>query len=401
MRMLKDLLLDRSGNFAVAAALVALPLCLVLGVAVDLTSAVTWKSRLQELADSAALAAIESDGGDEEAVAAAKNIALGNGSFAVGAVVEVDITTPTPVSREAAVEIAATMPTDFMNLAGIQAISLHVTAKARKAPPEYCIYALDPDSTGALSVTGLGKVSVPNCGIQVNSSSPEALRHVGAGKIAATKVSVVGNYQGGGYSVSPKTNQPFLADPLVSTPEPVPPTGCDYSNQALSDVTIPAGRVFCGSIDFGGKIVLSPGVHYFHNAIVGISNNAKITGKEVTIFVDSKSSIIQAGGNGAMELSAPTSGVYTGIAIFGSRTALPLLPTISLAINKNYSVNGTIYSPMHHLKMKGTNDKKLATGLGWIVAWQFSYNGDSSVNLDGYSGTPPKGLGDAAIALLQ
>ncbi|WJI43094.1 pilus assembly protein TadG-related protein [Mesorhizobium sp. C120A] len=134
MRKLKDLLLDRSGNFAVAAALVALPLCLVLGVAIDLTSAVTWKSRLQELADSAALAAIESDGGDEEAVAAAKNIALGNGSFAVGAVVEVDITTPTPVSREAAVEIAATMPTDFMNLAGIQAISLHVTAKARKAP---------------------------------------------------------------------------------------------------------------------------------------------------------------------------------------------------------------------------------------------------------------------------
>jgi hypothetical protein len=401
MQKLKDLLLDRRGNFAVAAALAALPLCLVLGVSVDLTNTLTWKSRLQELADSAALAAIESEGGDEEAILAAKNLALGNGSFAVGAVVEVDMTTPTPASREAAVEITAAMPTDFMSLAGIRSISLHVTAKARKAPPEYCIYALDPDSTGALSVTGLGKVSVPNCGIQVNSSSPKALRHVGAGKIAATKISVVGNYQGGGYSVSPKTNQPSLADPLVSTPEPVPPDGCDYSNQTLSDVTIPAGRVFCGSIEFGGKVVLSPGVHYFHNAIVGITNNAKITGKEVTIFVDSKSSIIQAGGNGAMELSAPTSGVYTGIAIFGSRTILTALPTISLATNKNYSINGTIYSPMHRLKMKGTSDKKLSTDLGWIVAWQFSYNGDSSVNLNGYSGTPPKGLGDAAIALLQ
>ena len=401
MRKLKDLLLDRRGNIAVAAALVALPLCLVLGVSIDLTNAVTFKSRLQELADSAALAAIESEGEDEEAILAAKNLALGNGSLDVGAVVEVDITTPTPVSREVAVDIAAAMPTQFMNLAGIRAISLHVTAKARKAPPEYCIYALDPDSTGALSVAGLGKVSVPNCGIQVNSSSPKALRHVGAGKIAATKISVVGNYQGGGYSVPPKTNQPSLADPLVSTPEPVPPIGCDYNNQMLSDVTIPAGRVFCGSIDFGGKVVLSPGVHYFHNAVVGIANNAKITGKEVTLFVDSKSSIIQAGGNGAMDLSAPTSGVYTGIAIFGSRTALAALPTISLATNKNYSINGTIYSPMHRLKMKGIYDKKLATDLGWIVAWQFSYNGDSSVNLNGYSGTPPKGLGDAAIVLLQ
>lgn len=401
MPKLKELLLNRRGNFAVAAALMAVPLSLALGLGIDFTNAAFWKSRLQEVADSAALAAVETDEGNEEAVQAAKDWALGNGSFATNIVVDANITAPASVLREAEVEISAGMPTVFMSLAGIKTIELHVAATARKSAPDYCIYVLDPDSNGALMVTGSGGVSAPNCGIQVNSSDMNALRHVGTGKIVARKISVVGNYQGGGYSVTPKTNQPLLADPLVHIPEPVPPNGCDYNNQMLSDVTIPAGRVFCGSISFDGHVVLSPGVHYFHNAVVSIDSNADLKGDDVTIFLDSESSIIQSPGNGSVRLSAPKDGIYAGLAIFGSREVSGAIPTVSFSGNKNYAIDGTIYLPRHRIRMKGTHDLKLIAKTGWIVVWQFLHTGDSSMSLDIDGIPPPNGLGNSAIVLVR
>ncbi|OHV63914.1 hypothetical protein LCM4577_11470 [Mesorhizobium sp. LCM 4577] len=401
MRRLAKLLRNERGNLAVAAALLAVPLGLVLGLSVDLTNAIFWKSRLQEIADTAALTAVESDRENEDAVKSAKDWALANGDFATNLIVDADITKTDSALREANVEISARMPTFFMGLAGIQTIDLHVKAMARKTAPDYCVYALDPESSGALTVTGAGGVSAQNCGIQVNSSSTTALRHVGGGKIAASKISVAGGYQGGGYSVKPIPNQPQLADPLIEIPEPVLPTGCDYNNEALADVSMPAGRTFCGSISFDGNATFSPGIYYFHNAVVGIGSDANLKGNGVTLFLDAGSSIIQSPGNGSVRLSAPKDGVYSGLAIFGSREKSDRIATISFSGNKNYSVNGTIYLPHHRLRMKGTHDLKTIVKSGWVVAWQILYSGDSSLSIDADRPFAAKGFPNAAVVLLR
>ncbi|MBZ9882706.1 Tad domain-containing protein [Mesorhizobium sp. CA10] len=401
MPKLKDLLLDRRGNIAVAAALMVVPLGVALGLGVDFTNAVVWKSRLQEIADSAALAAVESDETNEVAAQAAKDWALGNSSFAADIIVDADVTTPSSTLQEAVVKISAGLPTAFMTLAGFQKIDIQVTATARKSAPDYCIYALDPDSNGALTVTGSGGISVPNCGIQVNSSGGSALRHVGSGKIIARKISVVGSYQGGGYSVTPKTNEPLLTDPLITLPEPIPPNGCDYNNQVLSDITIPAGRVFCGSIGFDGDVTLAPGIHYFHNAVVAIGSDVDLKGNEVTIFLDSGSSIIQSPGNGSVRLSAPKDGVYSGLSIFGSRQESDRTPAVSFSGNKNYLVDGVIYLSHHRFRMKGTHDLKLVAKTGWLIAWQLLFSGDSSVSVDASETSVRKGLRNSEVVLLR
>src|SRR5207247_3419500 len=120
-----------------------------------------------------------------------------------------------------------------------------------------------------------------------------------------------------------------------------------------------------------------------------------------TIFLYSGSSIIQSPGNGSVRLSAPTDGIYSGLAIFGSRGASDAVGTISLSGNKNYSVNGTIYLPHHRLRMKGTRDLKAIAKSGWIVAWQILFSGDSSVSI-GVDGTSPaKGLRNPEVVLLR
>ncbi|RWB14362.1 MAG: hypothetical protein EOQ40_30515 [Mesorhizobium sp.] len=401
MRKLRDFLPEECGNFAVAAALMAVPLGLALGLSVDLTNAIFWKSRLQEIADTAALTAVETDGGNEDAIKAAKDWALANGAFATDVMVDADITRPDNALREANVAISARMPTFFMGLAGIQTIDLHAAAIARKTAPDYCVYVLDPDSSGALMVIGAGGVSAQNCGIQVNSSSATALRHIGNGKIAASKISVAGGYQGGGYSVKPNPNQPQLADPLIDIPEPILPSGCDYNNEALADVSMPAGRTLCGSISFDGDVTFSPGIHYFHNAVVGIGSGANLKGNGVTLFLDSGSSIIQSPGSGSVRLSAPKDGIYSGLAIFGSREESDAIATISLSGNKNYVVDGTIYLPHHRLRMKGTHDLKAIVKSGLVVAWQILYSGDSSVSIGAEGPFAAKGFRNAAVVLLR
>jgi hypothetical protein len=169
----------------------------------------------------------------------------------------------------------------------------------------------------------------------------------------------------------------------------------------LSDVTIPAGRVFCGSISFDGDVTLSPGVHYFHNAIVGIGSNVDLKGDGVTIFLDAGSSIVQSPGNGSVRLSAPKDGTYAGFSIFGSREVSDAIAKVSFSGNKNCLIDGTIYLPRHQIRMKGTHDLKLIAKTGWIVAWQFLHTGDSSMSLDINGAPPPKGLGNSAIVLFR
>ncbi|TKB31331.1 MAG: hypothetical protein E5W69_01975, partial [Mesorhizobium sp.] len=115
MPKLKYLLLNRRGNFAVAAALMAVPLGLALGLSIDFTNAVVWKSKLQEIADSAAIAAVENHEANEQAVQVAKDWALANRSFVIDLAVDANISTPAYALREVVVEISARMPTLFMN----------------------------------------------------------------------------------------------------------------------------------------------------------------------------------------------------------------------------------------------------------------------------------------------
>ncbi len=57
MRTMRNWLRDRSGNFAAFTGLAMLPICGALGVAVDFAGAELTRSRLQGVADGAALAA--------------------------------------------------------------------------------------------------------------------------------------------------------------------------------------------------------------------------------------------------------------------------------------------------------------------------------------------------------
>ena len=117
-----------------------------------------------------------------------------------------------------------------------------------------CIYALDPTAADAVDVQGSASIKMPNCVLQVNSSSLGALCTTGNANITSAGIHIVGA-QGGtgkcsGSQPNAQTGVSPLADPFAGLPWPTCPagsvTGATTITQAVAD-TLPSAPLTIGS----------------------------------------------------------------------------------------------------------------------------------------------------------
>ena len=145
----KNLVKDRAGNFAMATALMSFPMIAMMGLSVDLWQAFEVKTKLDQAADAAAIAAITTS---SKAYANAMN---GNGkadwdieaqSFFAGNKVsvapELQVDVSADVQRSglllsSTVNYVTDLPTVFMKLAGLQTMRISGSAKAEFNVGEY------------------------------------------------------------------------------------------------------------------------------------------------------------------------------------------------------------------------------------------------------------------------
>lgn len=401
--------------------LVALMLPVLIGfaaLALDVANFYVVKGRLQTAADAAALGAAQSISNPQAAQTVGVQLANLNVDAGYGPVTGVsDVvlgqynsgtkTFAPSVQPYNAVQVTATRnvmrgnaPTWFLaQLFGAKTLDMEVKAVAAVSQGA-CMIALDPSSTQTFLASGLGKVMVPNCGIYVDSSDADALHQSGNGGISALDINVVGGYYtAGNYSPAPKSQRPYLVDPLASIPEPSPGP-CTYFNANINgNATIPSGSVICGSTSFrGGTVTFEPGIIYFVNAQVKLSSNVNVVGKDVTIYLDGTTTW-DSTGTGNVSLSAPSSGAYAGISIFGSRTGP--IDVMSFTGGKNYSILGTIYLPHDIIDIAGSADAQVSSQNGYVIAWRFSYHGNSIFVFDSFGMVMPAGLSAAAVGLVK
>lgn len=291
----------------------------------------------------------------------------------------------------------------LLPIVGINSVDIAVSAQsiATTTASPACLIALKPTGIG-INATGNGKLQVDDCGIYINSSDPtQALYGQQNAIVKATAISIVG-----GYTTSiapqpiPKTNQVPVADPLAGIPQPGPGVrpaqrACTYtSKQFTGTQTIPADTVYCNNIRFAGDITLSPGIHYFW-ANISVAAGTRLKGDNVTLFLGEGASL-DSTGNGIVQLSAPDSGTYKGITIFGARST-NVWPTIMLSSNRDYIMKGTIYAPSHILTMSGDADANVQTTSGYLVAYSLSFSGSSSLTMTSTGITNPDLLKQSLI----
>jgi hypothetical protein len=130
-------------------------------------------------------------------------------------------------------------------------------------------------------------------------------------------------------------------------------------------------------MNLSGNVNLNPGTYYVSGDIK-INANANISGSGVTIYLAGSSSIT-INGNATVNLSAPTTGTYSGILFYGD-------PTNTASVSNKFNgtaaskLTGALYFPTQDVSYLGNFSG--TSGCMQIVAKTVQWTGNTSMSVN-------------------
>lgn len=382
LKRLGRLLLPDGGNVAL---LFALMMPVIVGGAGLGVETAYWRYaqlKLQAAADAAAFAgAVEKRGGasDDRVTTIASGAAADNGFTPGSIVVKASLASGANASNQVEVDLQTQATRFFTSYFNSQPVALKARAVASYTPSsEACILALDPSAADAAQVTGSGILTLQGCSVMSNSLSNQALSVQGSGRLTAPCV-----ISAGGVSLTanatltecagPITQAPRASDPYADLPVP-PTTGpcADDSSASLSP------GIYCSGLSLSGTVSLAPGVYVIKGGDLNFGSHANITGSGVTFYLVG-SSRLSMNSNGHETISAPTTGTYAGMLMFGDRTNVGG-QTNKLNGDATTSLTGAFYFAKQELDYLGNFSGQ--GGCVKVVAGIIKWSGNSTVKAD-------------------
>jgi hypothetical protein len=265
-------------------------------------------------------------------------------------------------------------------------VTARAVAQGRWASFRDGILVLDPHASGSLNNNGGGTVNIINADIIVDSDSPSAAIGTGGGTLTAPNFYITGDpgtstSGGASFNGTIWNGQTPTPDPLAYLPEPDPSTMPVQSknpthasgNQTL---TLQPG-VYEGGITVSGQasLTMAPGIYYMDGGGFSFTGQGSLSAPGVMIVngPQSNSDRININGNGAVDLSPPTSGIYQGISLWQVRSSTN---EVDISGNGGAQLTGTFYTQHGTLKVTGNGANNV------IGAQYISYD----VNLGGNGG---------------
>ena len=344
-----------SGQSLLVFAIMIVAMTGFVALTVDVGFAYKEKQDAQQAADAAALAAsgvLRETLSPEQATVKAYAIAEANGfKNGVGGII-VDVNIPPAsgpyrgLTNFAEVLIDTGSDAYFSGVLGFEAFDVAARAVAGGigVNGDYGIVALNPTICKALDLNGNIGIQINAAGIFVNSNCPTDAFYANGNVTVNTKVnSVVGGWNGvGTISINPPpTPASPITDPLAGLPVPTPPTNVVTCPGSWSGtITLQPGRYECQLDPVGARgIIFAPGNYHVTGGIVAngggnitfgageytiggsglmVTGGGRITVNNALLYIEAGE--LELTGTGLTRLFAPTSGPYTGISIFQSRT---------------------------------------------------------------------------------
>jgi Flp pilus assembly protein TadG len=390
---------DESGQALIITALCMTCLFGFAALATDVGLILREKRLLQIAADSAAIAgALELNYSSGAVVSAAQAAAARNGyttaSNGVTTSAGTTVTVHTPPSygphaggtntNYVEVIVSQRQSTLFMSMLGVLNMTPTVRAVALNGGASYnCIVVLDPNGGGAMSLQGSFTVNAPNCGVVVDSSDSDALHFTGGGgTLTAGSVGVVGGC-GGHCSDStplPVTGIVPQSDPLGHLGPSFPtPTGCTPGGTLTGTV---APGCYSGAVTLNNAVLT--GMYIFTGNLT-LSHSVTTGAGGATI--DLTSGTLTETSNTTLNLIAPTTGTFNGIAIMA-----PASNTSTLTLefgNSTGTIKGIFYAPGANLYLHDSGGGSSGLSLITDLIVKTLDDQTASVNISSYSQTVP------------
>lgn len=252
-----------------------------------------------------------------------------------------------------------------------------------------CVLALSPSASGAVTLSGSSLVDLNGCDLASNSlASNSILMSGGSASLAAGCVYAVGEIVETTRltlteCTSVKEYAPVTADPYANVPEPAN-VACDGRTD-LSDTTVtptlvhPSGMSamrFCAGLHVTGTVTFNPGLYIISGGTFSANANSHINGTGVTFFIAS-SSTARLNGTAELDLSPPTTGPYSGLIFFGSRSGVGL--TNQVNGNSGSIVDGAVYFPASAIEFSGNSKVSGGGGCTQVIGFTVTLTGNSSL----------------------
>jgi Flp pilus assembly protein TadG len=255
--------------------------------------------------------------------------------------------------------------------------TLSASAVATVWGGSYCILALRGDVTQDFTTNGAPQANLAGCNIMANSSATCHGHNLGA---------PVGDAHGtnSGCGIVQNSNVPTLDDPFSGLASNIPADTCGGSYpQEKKKGSLPASNQWSGSYTFSGnKIVCGDQqltgdttINAPSNAVLVIENGrldtngytlktASGSGLTIVFTGDATNAIYQhyPTGGGTLDIAAPSSGTWSGMAIYQDPNLVnsgnPGNLDISAAGNSpTWNISGMVYLPKSNVTLSGAVNK--------------------------------------------
>jgi hypothetical protein len=454
---------DQRGGVSVMLVLMLIPMIAVLGMAMEGSGWFLGKRGLQNAADSAAIAAslnhcratdpchTTDRTFDYEAQAVAASFGFANG-VSNTTVAAVTVACPADSTKTCySVTITKLVPIGLVGIMGYNGdatisgrpaltIAANAIASSQLVPNTYCLLALASGGTNVQGIRSNGgnNIDLTGCKVATNGKATCNGHNLKAAEVDAGGSS--SNCAADPPTGVDKTGQPHLNDPYAALASSIPSDACGTAkanftppaagNTLATSLTLTATpKVYCGNVTVpaGGTAVKTPAggsVIVIVNGSLTIPSGATFSTTAVSSDAPTKPSgltVIFTGrtttpsisptytllGGGVVDVAAPTSGTWSGVAIY-TNPALTTGVNWSAAGNSpTWKITGLIYLPHAAVTFsgnvnKGSNgqdcfalvvDTFLSNGTGTILEHQTQC---SSAGL-----TPPSGGTVVRQALVQ
>jgi Flp pilus assembly protein TadG len=242
-----------------------------------------------------------------------------------------------------------------------------------------CVLALSPSAAKATDFAGNSSLTLNGCSVMSNSLASNAFNVQGSATLTLPcAYASGGDYLGGTVTLSTcgavKTGQPPVADPYKSLTMPTAgnnPKSFNANNPKCGDTY--------SSMDLKTTVNLNSGnaascVYTISGGDLTFDANANVTCAGCTFYLTNGANL-KMNGNSQANLSAPTSGSYSGMLFLSDRSN-----TGSLQINGNNSssITGAIYAPDGSVSYIGNFAG--TSGCTQIVAQTVAWSGDTTFN---------------------
>lgn len=320
MKRFKHLFSNRRGNVAAPGAIFFVVILVLVGGTLDMMSVSNQKSSLQDLADNAALAAVNElsisaqDPSRAKAVAKAFSEKSNLRILSVNTAVDLE-------QRQVTVAISAEPKTNFpKSMANLKSIESAATARLSGRGGNICMIGLSPSAISTLRLMSRAQITADTCAIYSNSTSTASMWVASTAAVTADLICVAGGYQGNTSDASGSMLEDCspVSDPLAMRDGPEVGT-CDFTNTVIRNGQTLDPGVYCGGLIVdGGFARLNSGDYIVTGGPLKVTNNGTLEGEYVGFYLSGTDAKIQFDYDSNIAISAPKEGVMTGLLLYSS-----------------------------------------------------------------------------------